>query len=270
VSGGTGFLGKQVVPLLKEHGEVVCISRSSPDTIRADLTKWDGDIKPEELKGRFDCFVHMAGLYNLRINEFEGYRQNVMGTHSALTISQKAQIPFFVNTSTIAVTMGHKNRVQQANEVDLTVNFPDYYSRSKAIAENMIRFWPGSPNSRLNLRLGVLVGKQGDGKIQRIDGPYHAAESIRKISNLIKNWKGPVPLPGNERSYIPLLPVDVCAKALVALTVKGLDESWVGLKSLHLTPKKGLTARNLYESIFKHFGLPSSIKLMPYMPDVVI
>ncbi|MCC6277960.1 MAG: dehydrogenase, partial [Oligoflexia bacterium] len=115
-----------------------------------------------------------------------------------------------------------------------------------------------------------LVGDSKEGKIQRLDGPYHAAEAVRHIANVLRVWKGPTPVPGHVRSSIPLIPVDICAQAIVDLTLKGLQESWVGFKSLHLSPSKGLTARGLYASIFKKFGLNSEILLMPLVPDFLV
>ena len=69
VTGGTGFLGKQVVPLLRQNNIVDVISRADGAEIKGDLTQWNAGLDIEKLREKkYDIFLHMAGLYDLAEN----------------------------------------------------------------------------------------------------------------------------------------------------------------------------------------------------------
>ena len=252
VTGLTGFLGSQVRPLLEEIAEVASLSRSDPSAIPADLSYWDGRINPDTFRDKFDIFLHMAGLYNLRVNLIEALRQNVMATHTALAIAQKAGIPNFVHISTIGVTIRNKKMMVQPEDRDDIVKYPDFYSYSKALTEEMVQRWSDGFQSKVVLRLGILVGDTKKGEIRRIDGPYHAADTFGKLLNVIKMWPGPLPVPGRPDRRLPLVPVDVAARAIVDMCRISRDEKWTGYKAFHIAPRLGLKAEYLYQSVLRH------------------
>jgi len=270
VSGGTGFLGSFVLPLLKGFSEVTCISRTQPETLRADLSFWDGKMNPKELNGKFDIFLHMAGLYDLRIGELESQRNNVVGTHTALTIAQKAKIPHFIHISTIAVCMGDPSVMVSPDDLDCSKSFPDYYASSKAHAEQMVRSWEGGIKSKTILRLGILVGDTKTGRISRIDGPYHAPYKISQVKSIMDKIPGPLILPGNSDHHLPIVPADKCAEAICDIIKISRQEEWEGLKALHLTPRKGLSAEKLYSSTLNHLGMRKrKLRLLEKVPKEV-
>lgn len=273
VSGGTGFLGDAVAPLLAHFAEVTLISRDKPGCLKADLTQMDGGIDAADLRGRFDVFLHMAGLYDLRVTRVEAHAHNVVGTHSALAIAQKAAIPHFVHISTVAVgTSETPNKIIRTGELEPRGAFPDPYSETKAAAEQMVRSW-SSPEfkSKLILRLGALVGDRREGKILRIDGPYHAAEGLRRLLRTAGKFPGPLPLPGRDGPAMPLVPVDVCADAIARLIELSWGERWEGTRCLHLAPSRGLGARELYASVLKYLGHEDrSFVLLSRLPDWLV
>ncbi|MCM2281515.1 MAG: SDR family oxidoreductase [Bdellovibrionaceae bacterium] len=273
VSGGTGFLGDAVRPLLEAFADVTLISRKQPGCLRADLAKWDGGLAPETLRGKFDVFLHMAGLYDLRATKREAHTQNVVGTHTALTITQKAEIPHFVHISTVAVAMSAGTApIARTDQLESLRTFPDAYSETKAAAEQMVRTW-SSPHlrSRLILRPGVLVGDQREGKIHRIDGPYHAAEGLRKLLRIASLLPGPLPLPGRADRFMPIVPVDVAADAIARLVELAWGDQWEGLRCLHLAPAKGLSSQELYTSTLRHLGHEGQeFILMSRLPDWLV
>jgi nucleoside-diphosphate-sugar epimerase len=266
VTGLTGFLGSHVRPLLEPRAKVTSISRSDPKAVNGDLSFWDGRLDPKQFKGQFDILLHMAGLYNLRINPIEARRQNMMTTHAALALAQKAEIPQFIYTSTVAVTVRSKKIVVLPDDIDHDTAFPDQYCYSKVYAESMVKYWSDGIPSRLSLRLGILVGDQEQGKIKRIDGPYHAAETFKKLKNLISGWPGPFPVPGRRGRSLPVVPVDVAAKAIVDLLVMGFKKPWPRYKSLFIAPKEGLKTEKFYDSLLNHFGISKRLTFFENIP----
>ena len=258
VSGGTGFLGSEVTPLLSQRAQVTLLSRTRPNGLKADLSLWDAGLDPKSLRGQFDIFLHMAGLYDLRASKSELFTQNIAGTHTALTIAQKAEIPHFVHISTVAVTMneGHGG------------TWPDAYAESKAHAEKLVRSWSAeSLQSRLILRLGVLVGNTRDGHIHRIDGPYHAPERLRELTSFLKNYPGPIPVPGRRHQPLPLVPVDVAAKAIVEMLRLSHGAQSQGVKSYYICSDQGPTAEELFRSTLHYLGIERDLQVLSSLPD---
>ncbi|MFN8790383.1 MAG: SDR family oxidoreductase [Bdellovibrionales bacterium] len=256
VTGGTGFLGQYVVRGLKKIGQVDVLSRSPGSAIQGDLRRWKGGLEDQLLQpGKYAALVHLAGLYNLSAGSAETYLQNVHGTHVALQIAAEAQIPVFLNASSIAAVSNFQSSRVGPNDLDLDSNFPDAYSRSKAQAEQLVRNFMGSSPLRVNLRLGVLVGESEKGQIQRIDGPYEVAERIRSLRPWLAKWPWVLPVPGHPQARLPLVPVDQAAQALVKICQHALSVDQTGFQSYHLVPEEGVTIQKLYQSLFSHFGL---------------
>ncbi|MEK7355671.1 MAG: SDR family oxidoreductase [Bdellovibrionota bacterium] len=270
VSGGTGFLGDQVRPLLSEFADVTLISRTRPGCLRADLSMWNGGIEPATLRGQFDVFLHMAGLYDLRVDRAEGFSQNIAGTHTALAIAQAAEIPHFIHISTVAVTMNEKrHRVSLSPDALSSLgSWPDAYGESKAHAEKLVRNWTAPTlHSRLILRLGILVGDSLEGRIQRIDGPYHAPERMKDLVSLLSSFPGPIPVPGRKDQTLPLVPVDAAARAIVNLMALSRKEKWEGIKSLYIVSDKGPTAEELFRSTLRRLGVERDVQILSALPD---
>jgi nucleoside-diphosphate-sugar epimerase len=159
----------------------------------------------------------------------------------------------------------------QPEVLDTEANFPDFYAYGKAYAEKMVRHWADGLQSKLILRLGILVGDTVEGNIHRIDGPYHTPEGFKKLRGLIEKWRGPLTLPGRKNSRLPLVPVDSAAKAVVNLCLHSRKEEWQGTRSFHITPKEGVPADTLYRSTLNHLGLPPmEIKLLEKVPDFIL
>lgn len=267
VSGGTGFLGQYVLSELEQNSEIAdfkVLSRGehpgNPRIVRADLTQWDCGVDAEQvkaLKGKFDIFFHMAALYDMRMPVPEAYRQNVAGTHQALALAQKAEIPHFVHISTIAVTVGDRVSPYPVDRLKADRQFPDPYAATKAQAELMVRGWEHDFFSRLILRLGVLVGDQKGNKPVRLDGPYHAMRAFHRLAPALRTMVGPIPVVGHpDDSRLPVVPVDVAASAVVRLMLHQAKGGEKGTRCYHVTPRRGgLSGRELYSYIMEKVGL---------------
>ncbi len=285
ITGGTGFLGTHVEAALLEADafKSTFLSRKpSADPTRkrvlGDLTSWDAGLKLEDLKGQFDVCLHMAGLYDLRVAREDATVHNIGGTHTALTIAQKCEIPLFVHISTVAVTIPCRTTgfAEPALGISpdslLTGPFPDFYSQTKSAGEKMVREWTSDfPKRKLILRPGILVGPSDGRAIHRIDGPYHAIDSFRRLRPYLEKWRGPLALPGHSSSRVPLVPVDVAARAIVALT-QIINEQTDGppIESFYVADSEGPRIDVLYKSALRSLGLEHKVELLENAPAALI
>lgn len=272
VTGGTGFLGRHVVPLLQEKFEVDLISRSVEGALRGDLTRWNGGLPLDELKGRrYRAFVHLAGLYDLKASATDCFLHNVAGTSQALRICHLLEIPVILNASSVAAAVNSKLSTVRPYDLNFEVPFPDPYAESKAQGEQMLQNWTGSPLLRVNLRLGILVGDSRKGRIDRVDGPYYAPQALERIRGLIENSPTAFPFPGDEKTRLPLVPVDACARAVVRFVEWSLETKEEGYKSYHLTPSEGLPVREFYRSCLKHLHMRNNgFMLVSRLPQALV
>lgn len=256
LTGGTGFLGKHVLPKLRDFAEVDVISRSGKTEVFGDLTRWEAGLDFEKLsQKKYDVFIHLAGLYDLSASHSDCFQQNVVATGTALRIARQLGIPVFINASSVAAAVNTHLSMAQPGDLNFSIPFPDPYSESKALAEKVILNQCENFKLCLNLRFGVLVGDSVSGEIERIDGPYHAPQALEKMRKLIENLPTALPLPGNKNKHLPLVPVDKGADALVGF-VKWSQQSGVsGYQSFNLTPKDGLSVRDLYLKTLKKLSI---------------
>jgi UDP-glucose 4-epimerase len=271
ITGGTGFLGKKVLAGLQGRVDFDIISRKSgPGRIQGDLSKWQGSLNLDELKKKkYDVFIHLAGLYDLDSPASDVYMNNVVATNSALQIANLLEIPIFVNASSIAASSNQKTENVSAFETNFKFPFPDFYSESKAQAEQLVKNWLSPLRLRINLRLGILVGDSVNGQVDRIDGPYCLVESFKKVQPYLAKWKLPlpIPIPGNEQINLPFVPVDQAAQAILKMCEWGLHEGEIGYRSFHLVPEVGVPLKEYYLSALKHLGLGHlQIKLVNGIP----
>lgn len=257
MTGGTGFLGKSVVPLLREVADVDVISRSAEGALRGDLTRWDGGLNLEALKkNRYDIFIHLAGLYDLSARREDCYQQNVVATGTALKIARSLQIPVFINASSVAAAINSALKLVRPYDLNFSRAFPDPYAESKALGEQLVSNQSSHFRLCINLRLGVLVGDSQTGHIERLDGPYHAPKALEKVRRLIENFPGLLPLPGRKEGRMPLVPVNKAAAAILGFVRWSQATSNQGYQSFHVTPKEGLAIHDLYVKTLKHLAIP--------------
>ena len=102
-TGGTGFLGKNIMPLLKERYEVTTCGITPYDMVKADLAK----IVPE-LPERYDIVLHACGKAHVVPKTEEEkqafYDVNLIGTIHLCDALEKVGVPkALVFISTVAV-----------------------------------------------------------------------------------------------------------------------------------------------------------------------
>jgi nucleoside-diphosphate-sugar epimerase len=145
VTGGTGFLGRNLLPILVESGyQVRVISRHPQDypwlkslpveVIQADIE--DGGAMHRAAQGA-QYILHGAGLFRFW-GKSEDFRDtNILGTRNMLEAARSAKVEKLVHISTIAVAGFPRDPRQIIDE-----NYPpqptDDYQRSKLKAEELV------------------------------------------------------------------------------------------------------------------------------------
>lgn len=162
-TGGTGFLGKNVMPLLKEKYEVTTCGITPEDMINANLAK-----AAPELPERYDVVLHAAGKAHV-VPKTEAEKQlfydiNYKGTIHLCDALEKVGVPrALVFISTVAV-YGCDFGDMITEEHALEGKTP--YAESKRMAEEYLTDWCKKHGVTLGiLRPSLLAGKNAPGNL---------------------------------------------------------------------------------------------------------
>ncbi len=176
VTGGTGFLGRHLVPALSRAGHRVRLLTRDPashpwltsfpnvEIIRADIL--DGDRIAEAVAGS-TYVVHAAGLFRFWGPREDFERTNVGGTENVLRAVVKSPVEKFVYVSTIAlIGTPDPNRVVDENH---PAHPADNYQWSKLYAEQLIqRYCAEESVPALIIRPGAFYGPGGGYAFNRL------------------------------------------------------------------------------------------------------
>lgn len=153
VTGGTGFIGGEIVRQLRDRGdEVVCLVRNPEkgeklaalgcELINGDLT--DREAIRQGLEG-CDAAIHAAAMYEVGIPASQHpamYEANVTGTESVLEAALDAKTPRIIHVSTCGVFGNTHRKVVDETYEHPGKEFTSYYEETKLeshrIAKRMI------------------------------------------------------------------------------------------------------------------------------------
>lgn len=162
-TGGTGFLGKNVMPLLKEQYEVTTCGITSDDMIKANLAK-----EVPMLDKHYDVVLHACGKAHV-VPKTEAEKQaffdvNYQGTVNLCAALEKVGVPkALVFISTVAV-YGCEYGDLITEEHPLNGDTP--YAKSKIMAEEYLTEWCKKNDVVLGiLRPSLLAGKNAPGNL---------------------------------------------------------------------------------------------------------
>ena len=162
-TGGTGFLGKNVMPILKEKYEVVTCGITSEDMIKANLAK-----EVPVLDKHYDVVLHACGKAHVvpkTEEEKEAFFDvNYQGTVNLCAALEKEGVPkALVFISTVAV-YGCEFGDLITEEHPLNGDMP--YAKSKIMAEEYLTDWCKKHDVVLGiLRPSLLAGKNAPGNL---------------------------------------------------------------------------------------------------------
>ena len=162
-TGGTGFLGKNIMPILQQQYEVTTCGIAQDDMLKVNLAK---DVP--ELDRHYDVVLHACGKAHV-VPRTEEERQafydvNFHGTENLCTALEKVGVPkALVFISTVAV-YGCEFGENITEEHSLDGNTP--YAESKIMAEKYLSEWAKKHNVVLGiLRPSLLAGKNAPGNL---------------------------------------------------------------------------------------------------------
>ncbi len=172
VTGGSGFIGRQLVRSLEEQGHEATVLGRSPvpgrRTIHGDLGRPEIDLRAE----RFDHVYHAAGLAHVEPRTSKGRELfstvNLEGTRTLLAgLGQCREQPeSFLYVSTVAVY-----GVDRGELLDETTErrATDPYGLSKRRAEDLVLQWGARQGVRTAIvRLPLVAGPRAPGNLREM------------------------------------------------------------------------------------------------------
>ena len=250
VTGGTGFIGQNLIPLLlARRGTVYVLVRSGSVerleqlkagwgraarkivAVTGDLTKPFLGIAPAQrkaLQGKIDHVFHLAAIYDLKADAATQEAANIKGTTHAVRFAEAVGAKRFHHVSSIAAAGLYPGTFTE-EMFDEAIGLENPYFRTKHDSEGIVR-----SKCRIPWRIyrpGIVVGDSRTGAIDKIDGPYYFFKLIQKMRRAMPAW---MPAIGIEGGRINIVPVDYVVEAMNYLAHKqGLDG-----RCFHLTDPK--------------------------------
>lgn len=162
-TGGTGFLGKNVMPLLAKQYEVTTCGITPDDMIKANLAK-----EVPSLSERYDVVLHACGKAHM-VPKTEAEKQafydvNYTGTIHLCDALEKVGVPkALVFISTVAVYgCEYGDLIDETHALD----GDSPYAKSKIMTEEYLTKWCLDHQVRLGiLRPSLLAGKDAPGNL---------------------------------------------------------------------------------------------------------
>lgn len=162
-TGGTGFLGKNVMPLLAQQYEVTTCGITPDDMIKANLAK-GVPMLPE----KYDVVLHACGKAHV-VPKTEAEKQaffdvNYVGTIHLCEALEKVGVPkALIFISTVAVYgCEYGDLIDECH----LLNGDSPYAKSKIMAEEYLKKWCLDHHVRLGiLRPSLLAGKDAPGNL---------------------------------------------------------------------------------------------------------
>ncbi len=286
VTGATGFIGQNLIPLLlARRGTVYVLVRAgSVERLETLMARWGraarkivpitGDLtrpylgisaaQRDELRGKIDHVFHLAAVYDLKADASAQEAANIKGTTHAVRFAEAVGAKCFHHVSSIAAAGLYPGTFTE-DMFEEAVGLENPYFRTKHESEAIVRRKCTIP-WRI-YRPGIVVGDSKTGEIDKIDGPYYFFKLIQKMRRAMPAW---MPAIGLEGGRINIVPVDYVVAAMNYLAHKrGLDG-----RCFHLTdpkPKRIGEVLNLFAEAAHapQMSMRLDARLFNYIPGAV-
>lgn len=216
VTGGSGFIGRNIVKKLKEKGHYVITLDIKEKNSNSDEHVTGNILDLELMKKitrRIDCVFHLAAVTSPP--EFEdllsdGYRTNVLGTYNVLASSARNGVRRVILASSSSV-YGDSMRISR--EEDLPDSYRNFYPVSKRINELTAKVFMNYNLETVTLRYFNTYGIGENTK-----GSYSSV--IWKFIDDIRNGRSPV-IYGDGTQRRDFIYVEDTARASVLAMERG-------------------------------------------------
>lgn len=225
VTGGTGFIGGEIVRQLRDRGdEVVCLVRSPEkaaklrelgcDLVRGDLS---GEAAIRQGMAGCEAVIHAAAMYEVGIPAKQRpsmWNANVAGTERVMRAALAENVPRIVYVSTVGIFGNtHKQVVDESYENPET-DFTSYYEETKLEAHKRVQRMIDEQE------LPAIIVQPG--------GVYGPGDTSQVADLLEQFFAGKLPLmPFPELGICMSHVEDIACGVLLALHRGGLGETYV-------------------------------------------
>ena len=150
VTGGTGFIGGEVVRQLRDRGEEVVALVRTPEKatklreLGCELAS--GDLGDESAiraaMAGCDAAIHAAAMYEVGIPAKQRpamWEANVEGTRRVMEAAQEAKVPRIVYVSTVGIFGNTHNKIVDESYENPETDFTSYYEETKLEAHKVVQ-----------------------------------------------------------------------------------------------------------------------------------
>ena len=267
VTGWPGFIGRRLVRRLaegldRERDRLVLLTRAphlaaghaelaalgvQGEVVEGDVARMHLGLSGPEYKhltSDATAVWHLAALYDLAADADTIRAVNLEGTRHVLELARGAPRLRRLHHFSTAYVSGDREGVILEDELEMGQGFHNAYERSKFEAERLVRrAMPELPATVY--RPSIVVGDSRTGEVDRFDGPYYLA-----ILLVASPMGVPLPLPGDGRAPLNVVPVDFVVDAALSI---GANPAGLG-KTVHLVDPAPLSTRSVYELVAARAG----------------
>jgi NAD(P)-dependent dehydrogenase (short-subunit alcohol dehydrogenase family) len=269
VTGGTGFIGRFLIPKLLDRGATIYLlvrpgsmskivglrelwgaDEDQVITVAGDLSRSRLGIKPAWIKrhaGKIDHFFHLAAIYDMKADAESQRISNVKGTAQAIALSKALKAGCFHQVSSIAAAGLYEGTFTEDMFEEAGAMDHPYFS-TKHESEGLVRAETGM-NWRI-YRPGMVVGHSATGEMDKVDGPYYFFETLKNLSSVVPEG---LPLLLNKAGLLNIVPVDYVVNAIDYLAhLPDQDQ-----ECFFITDPDGIRVGDLLKVLMKVSGGPS-------------